>query len=281
MKTKLVQLVASTMLLALMVAPAFADTLLLKSGEQVTGYFEGGTVRTVRFRGSDGLIKDYDILSIQQLQFGDEPKASSSIAPPPAAEPVNPTLHAPADRPPAQPPSNNAANTGYTLPTGSKISIRMVDSINSETQKVGAPFVAVLDQPLMVDGVEVAPKGTDVRGRVSNVNEAGRVTGAAQLGLELTQVIVNGIPYSVTTSEYNEVAESRTGQTVKRGALGAGAGAIIGAVIGGGKGAAVGAGVGGGGVVAAQAVTKGEKLNIPAETRLEFTLRTPLVIAGM
>ena len=62
------------------------------------------------------------------------------------------------------------------------------------------------------------------------------MTGSAQLGLELTQIYLNGIPYSFTTSEYEEVGESRTGQTAKRAARGAAIGALIGAIAGGGKG---------------------------------------------
>jgi hypothetical protein len=156
----------------------------------------------------------------------------------------------------------------------------MIDSVNSEKNKVGEQFIAVLDEAVFQGGVEVIPRGADIRGRIANVNEAGRVAGAAQLGLELTQIIVNGIPYSVTTSEYQEVAEGRGSQTAKRAAAGAGVGAIIGAIAGGKKGAAIGAGVGGGGATAVQVLTKGEKLNIPSETRLEFTLRAPLVVAG-
>jgi hypothetical protein len=156
----------------------------------------------------------------------------------------------------------------------------MIDSVNSEIHKVGDTFVAVLDAPIMSGGVEVVPPGADIRGRISNVNEAGRVAGKAELGLELTQIVVNGITYNVTTSEYEEVGESRGGQTARRAAVGAGLGAIIGAVAGGGKGAAVGAGVGAGGATAVQVLTKGEKLNIPSETKLDFTLRAPLVIAG-
>jgi hypothetical protein len=284
---KVMQFTAFVAVLALTLSPAFADTLILKSGERVSGYFEGGTARVVKFRSSDGSLKDYDILSVQQIQFGD---ASVTSAPPAnRAAPANaatssatadPRLRPSAERPPARPAANNAANTGYTLPTGSTISIRMIDSINSEVNKVGDTFVAVLDVPIVSGGVEVVPRGADIRGRISNVNEAGRVAGKAELGLELTQLVVNGISYNVTTSEYQEAGESRGGQTAKRAAVGAGLGAIIGAVAGGGKGAAVGAGVGAGGATAVQVLTKGEKLNIPSETLLEFTLRAPLVIAG-
>src|SRR6185503_10946364 len=107
---------------------AFADTLYLKSGARVTGYFEGGTARVVKFRGADGVIRDYDILQVQQVQFGDN-------APTLAAtntnttntkttnrnttnSPATPQLRGPAERSPAQAPSTVAANTAYTIPTG-------------------------------------------------------------------------------------------------------------------------------------------------------------------
>jgi hypothetical protein len=273
---KFTQLTAAVVMLVLVAAPAFADTLYLKTGARITGYFEGGTARVVKFRGADGVIKDYDILQVQQVLFGE-------ATPTPAANnttntPATPQLRSPADRPSTT--SSAAAATAYTIPTGTKITIQTVDVINSETSRVGSTFVATLDEPLMWNGVEVAPKGADIRGRIANVSDAGRVTGSAQLGLELTQIYVNGIPYAVTTSEYAEVGESRTGQTARRVGVGAGVGAVIGAIAGGGRGAAIGAGVGAGAGTAVQVMTKGEKLNIPAETRLEFTLRTPLVIAA-
>jgi len=257
-------------LVLLLAVPAMSDTLLLKTGEKITGYYEGGSARVIQFRTVDGAVKDYDVLSVQQLQFGDTKAAVSSAEP----------RLAPGTERVTRPTSSTAANTGWTIPTGSKIVIRMVDSVNSERSKAGETFVAVLDESISQNGVELVPRGADVRGRIANVNEAGRVAGSAELGLELTQIIVNGIPYSVTTSEYQEAAENRGTQTAKRAAVGAGVGAIIGAIAGGGKGAAIGAGVGGGGATAVQVLTKGDKLNIPSETRLEFTLRAPLVVAG-
>jgi hypothetical protein len=276
---RLIQFTVFAVVLVLFAAPVFADTLLLKSGERVSGYFEGGTARTVKFRASDGVAKEYDILTVQQIQFGDATAAAKPAAPAASSASAAPRL-VPGNERVTRPTSSNAASTGFTIPTGSKITIRMIDSINSETNKVGETFIATLDEPLMQEGLEVVPRGADIRGRIANVNEAGRIAGAAELGLELTQIIVNGIQYSLQTSEYAEKAEGRGGQTAKRAGIGAGIGAAIGAIAGGGKGAAIGAGVGGGGATAIQVMTKGDKLNIPSETKLEFTLRAPLVVAA-
>jgi hypothetical protein len=287
---KLTQITTFIAVLAVFAVPAFSDTLVLKNGQRISGYFEGGSARVIKFKTGDGLTKDYDILSVQEIQFGDEDKAAqtspgrlstgSASTSSSTSRTADPRLLPSSERPPARPTSSNAANTAFTIPTGSKIAIRMIDSINSETNKVGEGFVAVLDESLYQGGVEVIPRGADVRGRVANINEAGRVAGKAELGLELTQIVVNGIPYSITTSEYQEAGEARGGQTARRAAGGAAVGAITGAIAGGGKGAAVGAGVGAGGATAVQVLTKGEKLNIPSETKLEFTLRSPLVIAA-
>ena len=205
---KLTQITTFIAVFAILAIAAFADTLVLKSGEKISGFFEGGSARVIKFRTSDGVVKDYDLFSVQQIQFGDDKTASSPSSTSSTTASTS-TSNSAATRPSTadprllpstervtRPTSNNAANTAWTIPTGSKIVIRMIDSVNSEKSKVGDQFIAVLDEPVLQGGVEVIPHGADVRGRIANVNEAGRVAGAAQLGLELTQIVVNGIPYS-------------------------------------------------------------------------------------
>jgi hypothetical protein len=202
---RLTQITTLLAITALLAVPAFSDTLLLKNGEKVSGYFEGGSARVVKFRASDGVARDYDILTVQQVQFGDDKATTSTPASPSnsaasrANNSTDPRLLPSTERV-TRPTSSNAANTGWTIPTGSRIVIRMIDSVNSEKSKVGDQFIAVLDEAVFQGGIEVIPRGADIRGRIANVNEAGRVAGSAQLGLELTQIIVNNIPYSVTTS---------------------------------------------------------------------------------
>src|ERR1043166_9786081 len=133
------KLAMSILAFVLLAVPGFSDTLVLRSGERITGYFEGGSARVIKFRASDGVVKDYDLLSIQQIQFGDSKAAVEQSTDPrlvPGAERVTRRT------------SPTAANTGWTIPTGSKVVIRMIDSINSEKNKVGDPFVAVLEEAI-------------------------------------------------------------------------------------------------------------------------------------
>ena len=269
-------------------ATGFSDTLVLKSGETITGYYEGGTARVIRFRTEDGL-KEYDLLSVTRIQFGDEPVSVAGEPKAPEPEPVTPkpvTMDEPdvrlrtREEGPVVPKSTSAAEGAYTVPTGSGLLVRMIDSIDSEVDRVGQTFTATLADPLVVEGVEVAARGSDLRGRITEVEGAGRVRGSAELRLELTQIVVNGIPYALTTAEYREVGEGRGGETASRMGKAAGVGALIGLIAGGGKGAAIGAGVGAGAAGVAQVMTKGDQLYIPAETLLEFMIREPLVIAA-
>src|SRR2546427_12965154 len=123
---KLTQISTLLAAFALLVMPAFSDTLVLKNGEKISGYFEGGSARVIKFRTSDGAVKDYDLLSIQQIQFGDEKAASNPTVNSNAATARSATSGAvprlvPGTERVTKPASSNAANTGCAIPTGSKV----------------------------------------------------------------------------------------------------------------------------------------------------------------
>jgi hypothetical protein len=244
--------------------PIWGDTLTLKNGERIFGTFEGGNASAVNFRTNDGQIHSYDILNVQQIQFGGDEKSATS------------QLHSGADQMPYRR-DGSTANSHYTIPSGTRITVRMLDGVSSEKQKVGEEFRASLDEPIIYEGVEVVPRNADVRGRITEVTDTQRVTGTTELSLELTRLTAGGITYAISTSEHSDMGESRSGETLSRAGTGAGVGAAVGAIAG--KSAAIGAGAAAGGTTAIQVLTKGEKINVPAETRLEFTLSSPLAIA--
>lgn len=159
-----------------------------------------------------------------------------------------------------------------TVPAGSTMLIRMVDSVDSSKNPVGSRFTATLETNLQVGGVIFAPAGTKVHGRLAQSKEAGRVGGSSELQLELTDIIVGGSAYPVISSNYEVKGSSSGKKTAKRVLGGAGLGAAIGAIGGNaGKGAAIGAVVG----TTAAVATKGQKVSIPSETLLEFRLQQP------
>jgi hypothetical protein len=169
-----------------------------------------------------------------------------------------------------------------TVPAGTRILIRMIDSLDSSKQKAGYRFSATLETNLQVDDVVVAPRDTMVYGHLTDASSSGRMSGSSQLTLELTDIVINGTAYPLLTGAYQIKGKGEGGNTAKKILGGAGLGALIGGIAGGGKGAGIGALVGGGAGTAVAASKKGEQLAISSESLLEFRLAqpAPLPVAG-
>ena len=170
------------------------------------------------------------------------------------------------------------AATKETVPAGTRILIRMVDSVDSSQQRVGYRFTANLETNLQVDEVVVAPRGTKVYGRLAQAKSAGNMSGGAELTLELTDIVINGTGYPLLSSMYQVASQGQGGKTAKRVVGGTGLGALIGGLAGGGKGAAIGAGAGAAAGTTVSAATKGKQVSVPSESLLEFRLQQPATL---
>jgi hypothetical protein len=169
-----------------------------------------------------------------------------------------------------------SAQKKITVPAGTRILIRTVDSIDSSKQKTGFRFTANLETNLQVDNTVVAPRGSTVYGRLAQASSAGRMSGSSDLTLELTDLVINGTAYPLMTNTYEVKGKGEGGSTAKKVVGGAGLGALIGGIAGGGKGAGIGAAAGAAGGTAVAASKKGQQLQIPSETLLEFRLAQPV-----
>jgi outer membrane lipoprotein SlyB len=163
-----------------------------------------------------------------------------------------------------------------TVPAGTRLLIRMVDSIDSSKQKTGYRFTATLEANLQAEDITVAPRGTTVYGQLTDASSAGRMKGSSELTLELTDIMIKGTNYPLLTSSYEVKGKGEGGNTAKKVIGGAGLGALIGGLAGGGKGAGIGALAGAGAGTAIAASKKGQQLQIPSETLLEFRLAQPV-----
>jgi hypothetical protein len=252
-------------LLALTLNLAFADKLMLRDGKEVDGTYLGGDARQVRMAVGDK-VETYRVSEIASVQFG------GATAAKPAAPGWGTTTARPAETKPAA--AAPAAGTG--IPEGTELVIRMIDDVDSEVSRVGQTFKASLDEPVVVNGNTMIPRNVDVTVKLIEDQQSGKLTGRTELTLALVDVTVDGKQVPVVTQEVTQASESRTGRTAKVVGGTAALGAIIGAIAGGGKGAAVGATTGAGAGAAVQVLTKGQRVRIPSETRLTFTLKEPV-----
>lgn len=203
-----------------------------------------------------------------------EPAVVSSSAVPPAAAPALKAAPAPVTAAlPAAPPQP------VSIPSGTAISVRLLDRIDTATGHPGDSFRATLNSPLVDEsGATVVPKGAEVTGKIVNLKSAGRFAGSSELALQLTQLSVHGKQYSLQTNQYTRKGKARGKSTAEKVGGGAALGAILGGIFGGAKGAAIGATVGAGAGTGVSATGRGQQIVLRPETALNFELESALSV---
>jgi hypothetical protein len=204
-----------------------------------------------------------------------QPGPSQAAPATPAADEKPSGSSSPATTAVAPPPP---APKPVTVPAGTQVVIRTAATLSTKDAKEGEVFHATLVEPLVVDGVTIAPKGAEVEGVVVESDPGGRVKGVAQIGIALRSIQTVAGKVEIQTGPHVAEAKSSVKKDVTRGAIMTGVGAAIGAIAGGGKGAAVGAGVGAGAGTATAMATRGEPATIPAESVLSFRLKDPVTV---
>jgi hypothetical protein len=166
-----------------------------------------------------------------------------------------------------------------TLEPGALIPVRLSETLQSDRMQSGETFFATLDKPLVIDGFVIAERGARAEGRVVDIQQAGRIKGLAELGIQLVSFVTSdGQKVKIQTDTFRTQGPSTKGEDAKKVGVGAGLGAAIGAIAGGGKGAAIGAAIGGAAGGGAVAATRGKPAVVPVETRIDFRLNAPVTI---
>ena len=194
--------------------------------------------------------------------------------PPPAPEPV------PVPQPAAAPVQTPDAPGPHTvvLTAGTRLIVRIGETISSARSQIGDTFVATLEQPLVIDGFIICERGSRVIGKVTQATPAGRAGGQSHLGLELTKLNTSDRQrIEIRTDTYSRDGSGSTGSDLAKIGAGTAIGAAIGAMAGGGKGAAIGAGAGaaaGTGMV----LIANRSVEVPVEARVTFRVKEPVTI---
>lgn len=181
----------------------------------------------------------------------------------------------------------------YTLPSGTKLRVRMEDTISSKTAKVGDKFTATVTEPAYSSsGVIVAPAGSTVTGKVSSVKPAAKGGKPGQIDVAFTQInlpnsksrAINGSLADLNSDDAKSDSEgTASGDKMKHrkvifiGGGGAG-GAVLGGAIGGGKGALIGAIVGAGAGFLGDRYTKGEEAEVKSGTEFGVYLNQSVAL---
>jgi hypothetical protein len=117
--------------------------------------------------------------------------------------------------PPPPPPDPAPVIRKVTLPAGTLVNVRMIDSINSDTDHVNQAFKASLDSPILVNDEMVVPKGADVYVKLVEVKSAGNMSGKSELRVQLDRLVVGGDTYKAVSNVYVQEGASQTTKTAR------------------------------------------------------------------
>jgi hypothetical protein len=154
-------------------------------------------------------------------------------------------------------PASAPGRTGdFVVPNGTIVTAQLESTIDTKVSQNNDRFKMTVQSPNEF-------RGATITGYISGVGRSGRVSGSSNVTFNFESITLrdgrtydfagflqgikdqNGKTVKVD-SEGTARGDSQTNETAKRGGIGAGLGAIIGAIAGGGKGAAIGAIIGGG-----------------------------------
>jgi hypothetical protein len=171
-----------------------------------------------------------------------------------------------------------APEAPLTLPRGSRLEVRLGETIDVKHVASGDRFTGSLVAPVVVGNTVAVPAGSPATGEVLVAHRRGMFKGRSMIALTLTQLEVNGTQYHIDTSN---LARTKKGKGRRSAAFiggGAGMGMLIGGVATGGVGLLVGGLAGGGAGALGAAFTGNRDLSIPAESVVTFRLQDPLTL---
>jgi len=222
--------------------PVRSDVLELKDGTVLNGLYMGGSQSSMRFRVKDEIqvIPIGKILALTVTGRSTASTGSTTVPPPPAKA------------------------TG--LPVGTRLLVKLVESIDTRKNKAGSRFTASLEGKLMVDGQEMVAAGSKVYGQIVTAKRGGIGQRPPVLELKLTEISINGELRPIKTNLLSGTGESggAGGKVLK--------GAAIGGLASGSSGAKDGAKIGLGVAI----LGGGKHAGISSGTLLEFHLAEAL-----
>jgi hypothetical protein len=163
-----------------------------------------------------------------------------------------------------QPVSPPDEHERISLPAGTVISVRIADRVDSNHLHSGDLLTGIVDPSLIYDDRVLIPRGTEAHVRMAEDKKGGHLHGKAEVELELIGLVMNGQKLEVESDTYQK----------DQGVLAAKVKAAAPASAGAGMNMASGTDPGSA-ASPVIAVFHAAKVDLPPDTRVEFTLTAP------
>lgn len=182
-------------------------------------------------------------------------------------------------------PRTTNRNGNFYVPNGTVLTGTLENNISTKASQNNDRFRLTLNSPGEY-------QGAIIEGYLSGIERTGKISGSSKLTLNFERIqLRNGQTYdfagvlqTVTDAQGKIIdinaegqvkGDNRTKETIKRGGIGAGLGAIIGGIIGGGKGAIIGATIGGAGGAGSVAIEDKDDLELLQGSQITVQSTSP------
>jgi hypothetical protein len=263
---------------------AMATLLLLGCGQQrgtvnaAAGVSQPPTTQPPTTQPGPAVPQAFPAAAVQPPPSS-SPVVSAEPAPDEAPQPAAAKPSAFAAKPPAEPvASAQPTKPPLVIPAGTRIRVRLAETLDTKHAHPGAAFTATLDEPVVIGDRVAVPVGTPFAGTILESKSSGRFRGRAELELTLVSFHMKGKTYQVRTVPDTRVSGSHGKRDVALMAGVPAAGAGIGALAGGGTGALIGTGVGAAAGTTTAFVTGKKNVKLPMETPMIFSLSSSVAI---
>jgi type IV secretion system protein VirB10 len=221
------------------------------------------------------------------------PTPSDPASTPEPSAPASQSVSAKSDvvSPPAAP-----AVRQITIPADTEVLLQLKNAIDTKSARVGDGVYCQTTFPVVADNTIVIPAGSYVKGEITKVQRAGRVSGRAEILFHFTTVIFpNGYTVEMPGSLHGDPGTNKARISDDEGTVktdghdkikqlpevgrDAGYGALGGAIASGSvNGARIGGGIGAAAGIATMLLTRGSDVRIVPGAALTMRLQRPLVV---
>lgn len=171
-----------------------------------------------------------------------------------------------------------AGDKWLEVPSGTVLTVELVDALTSAKNKEGETFRTKLQDGVWLKGKIVVPPGATIRGLVTEAKPSGRVKGIAKLSLTLSTLELEGQSYELSSDTLTYSGQGHKGAHAGSGIMGALQGALYGMIFGGKDGAVIGAGAGAAAGAVGSIIGGKDDVNFAQGAKLMFELKGPVKV---
>ena len=95
------------------------------------------------------------------------------------------------------------------MPAGTTLNVRLTQAIDVDASQAGMTFKGIVDDPVMIDGSVVIPRGASAVLQAVKVEQSGTMKGSDKISLKVNAIGFGGMVHQVATTYVETKGQGR------------------------------------------------------------------------